>query len=128
MIMNISGAINDHTIETPEIHLPYGNYSFSLLNFIGNLEHPIKFSEIIEISCNLVQRDEANPHRVIGFFESEDGSLSLKFTPTQKIEYKLRVNEISGLEIKLRGLTSDQIFKFTKVALQIQIEETYARL
>ena len=100
---------------------------FSLINFIGILNAPLKISEIIEISCDLVVRDEANPHRIIGFFEVFQDNDFINFTPTHLLNYKLRVFDISSLELKFRGLTSDQNLEFSQVAFQIKIEQTYAR-
>ena len=87
----------------------------------------MKISEIIEISCDLVVRDEANPHRIIGFFEVFQDIDFINFTPTHLLNYKLRVFDISSLELKFRGLTSDQNLEFSQVAFQIKIEQTYAR-
>ena len=127
MILNITGVPNNNTITIPPISLPYGNYSFSLLYFSGFLETPAKFSETVELSCNLITRDSANPHRVISYIDLVDGALSVQFTPTHILEYKLRVLDITCLEFKFRGLASDQILQFSQVVFQIKIDETYAR-
>ena len=127
MILNLSGRPVNNLLEISQITLPFGNYSFVLLNLVGILENPPKFSEILEITCDLIVRDVANPHRVIGYFHIFENENIVNFTPTHFCEYKLRVFDISSLELKIRGLASDKNLHFSQVALQIKIEETYAR-
>ena len=128
MILNISGEPTSHSLTLNPINLPYGNYNLSLQHFLGYLSAPLKSGEIFEISTNLITRDDANPHRIIDYVYVDEDSFLISFKPTQPLEYKLRVLELSNAEIKFRGLSSDKILEFTQVALQFKITETYGRL
>ena len=128
MILNISGEPSSNSLTLNPINLPYGNYNLSLRNFLGYLTTPLKSGEIFEISTNLITRDDANPHRIIDYVYVDEDSFLISFKPTQPLEYKLRVLELSNAEIKFRGLSSDKTLEFTQVALQFKITETYGRL
>ena len=127
MILNISGEPSRNTVHLNPLNLDYGNYKLSFNNFLGYLTTPLKSGEIFEISTNLISRDDANPHRVVGYVFIPEGSFVVSYTPTHLFEYKLRVLELSNAEIKFRGLSSDKILEFSQIAAQIQISETYGR-
>lgn len=128
MIINYSGHPLKNVFEFSNINLCYGNYTFSLLNLQGLLKSPPKFDDFYEISCNLIAREEGNPHKVIGYIFLEGGSPFINYQPTQKISYKLHVLNFSSTELKLRGVRSDQFLSFDLATTQIEVIDSYGRL
>lgn len=128
MILNYSGKPENTVFYLSNINLPYGNYTLSLIHFQGIIESSPKFDDFYEISCNLIAREDGNPHKVIGYTFLEAGSFLVEYQPTQKLAYKLHVLDFSSTELKFRGVTSDQILTFTCATTQIEVIDSYGRL
>ena len=128
MIINFSGSPVKHSFDLASINLPYGYYTLSLLNFQGLIDSTPKFDDFYEISCNLIAREDGNPHKVIGYTYLDSQSNVLEYKPTQKIAYKLHVLDFSATELKFRGVRSDKILNFTFATTQIEVINSYGRL
>lgn len=128
MIINYSGVPAQNIIEFRNVTLPYGNYSFSLINFQGFLISPPKFTDLYEITSNLISREDGNPHRIIGYIMLEGQSPVLTYQPTHKLAYKLQHLDLFSSELIFRGIVSDTILKFSHVAVQLEVKDTYGRL
>ena len=128
MIINYSGQPVKNNFEFSNIDLPYGNYTLTVLNIQGLINSPPKFDDFYEISCNLIAREDGNPHKVIGYFFLEGGSSFVEYTPTQKFSYKLHVLNFSSTELKIRGVRTDQYLNFDFATTQLEVIDSYGRL
>ena len=128
MIINYSGKPDENIIQFQNISLPYGNYSFSLLDFQGFITNAPKYTDFYEITSNLIAREDGNPHRIIGYTSVEGQSTILKYQPTHKIAYKLQNLDLFASELIFRGITSDNILNFSYITAQIEVNDTYGRI
>ena len=76
------------------------NWSCTLLNFICQLESPIRESGIYSFETDLIQREQ-NYHRVLFYIFLEKGTKQFTYTPTLRAEYKLRLHDVSTADFDL---------------------------
>lgn len=127
MIINYNAKPENHTVQIPPINLPFGYYTASLVNFIGEIEWAPKYDSVYEILSDLICRENGNPNRALGYIFISGGTSSVFFEPTHKLAYKLRVLEINSSELIFRSVKTHEKIIFSHIAVQFEVTESYGR-
>ena len=123
MLLNIYGSNSPYSIE--RVSLPcFRPHKVRVISIKGVLSEYAR-SGLYKITCDLIQSEPGNPHRILGFVVMNHKQLVLMFQPTQPLWYKLRYQEIISAEIKIQSVSTDELIIFDEFSLQLEVRESY---
>ena len=123
MLLNCYGSNSPYTIERIELPCfrPHKLRVISLIGIVKEYASP----GLYRITCDLIEREPGNQHRILGFVIVTHKQLYIEFQPTHSIWYKLRFTEINFADIEFQSVTSDESIIFEEFSFQLEVSEAY---
>ena len=119
MIVNISGHNSPFKFERITLK-QFRRYKIRLLTLNVNFTTKAN-AGIYKLTTNIIERGDGNSERILAYIRLNRKQISLDFTPSQVVWYKLRVNDFSTTDIKLQSIESNESLFFTDFAAQFEI-------
>ena len=119
MIVNISGHNSPFKFERITLK-QFRRYKIRLLTLNANFTTKAN-AGIYKLTTNIIERGDGNSERILAYIRLNRKQISLDFTPSQVVWYKLRVNDFSTTDIKLQSIESNESLFFTDFAAQFEI-------
>ena len=123
MLLNFSGSTSPYSIERVELP-PFRPHKLRVLSILGMLRE-YATPGLYKITCDLIEREPGNQHKILGFVIINRKQIFLEFQPTHSIWYKLRYHDINLADIKFQSVTTDEIIIFEEFSIQLEVRETY---
>ena len=98
-------------------------FRLSVMSFRCVLEESLTRHTIFYLKCNIISKNETNPHQIICFISGRRGSNFLSYVPPQNISYKLTTVDFIHENFTLHSLDDHSEIEFATAALQIRIGE-----
>ena len=121
MILNISGFSSPFKFNRVELK-PFRRYQIRLIDLHAIFTRKAE-AGIYQICANIIERENGNSDRVLGYVRLDRKQIVLDYTPTQFLWYKLRLHDFSASDIKLKSITSDEELFFSEFSCQFEIVE-----
>ena len=119
MIVNISGKSSPFQFNRIRLD-QFKQYKLRLISLHATFTTKAD-AGIYKLSTNLIERDDGNLERILAFVRLNRKQITLDFTPTQLVWYKLRLQEFSMSDIKLSSITTEENQIFSEFAIQLEI-------
>ena len=123
MLLNFSGATSPYSIERVELP-PFRPHKLRVLSILGMLRE-YATPGLYKITCDLIEREPGNQHKILGFVIINRKQLFIEFQPTHSIWYKLRYHEISFADVKIQSTKTDEILIFDEFSIQFEVSDSY---
>ena len=98
-------------------------FRLSVMSFRCVLEESLTTNMIFYLKCNIISKNETNPHQIICFISGRRGSNFLSYVPPQNIPYKLTTKDLIHESFTLHCLDDHSEIDFITGALQIRVGE-----
>ena len=119
MIINIEGTNSPFTVQRIALD-PFCRYSIRLIALHALIASYVP-AGIYKVCTNLIDRENGNSERILGYARLDRKSHVIDITPTQSVWYKLRWLDISTADIHLQSITTDEKLVFSEFACQFEI-------
>ena len=119
MIINIEGKNSPFSVQRIVLE-PFCRYSIRLIALQARINSYVP-AGIYKVCTNLIERENGNLDRILGYAHLDRKAHMINFTPTQPIWYKLRLVDISMIDIHLQAIATDQKLDLSELACQFEI-------
>ena len=119
MILNITGTASPFDIQRLRLR-PFETYSIRLISLHAIISSHVA-AGIYKICSNMIDRENGNSDRVLGYVRLDRKQYTIDFTPTQIVWYKLRLHDTQMADINLHSIDKDEKLIFSSFACQFEI-------
>ena len=119
MILNIEGINSPFQVQRLALD-PFCKYSIRLIALHAVISSYVS-AGIYKVCTNLIDLENGNSDRILGYTRLDRKAHVISFTPTQHVWYKLRWADITMAEISLQSIATDKILDFSEFACQFEV-------